>query len=97
MVSISVRVTTGLEQDEPEGSGEVCNIEASTCPEDKCCTDLKCENENKANQVKAKTYSCCELKDSETREEFAKRIAQPEGAECANCPKCGTNKYFIQI
>ena len=28
---------------EMEGSGEVCDVEGSTCPEDKCCRKEICE------------------------------------------------------
>ena len=35
-----------------EGSGEVCDIEASSCPDDKCCSKRKCDEEGK-------TVKCC--------------------------------------
>ena len=28
---------------EEEGSGDVCNVDGSTCPEDKCCRQDACE------------------------------------------------------
>ena len=89
LIGICIVYNKVLAQNEEEGSGEVCNIEASTCPDDKCCTDLSCEKENKKSEVNGAIYKCCELKDGETYDEFAYRRGQPEGAECATCPKCG--------
>ena len=28
-----------------EGSGDVCNVDGSTCPEDKCCREAACQKD----------------------------------------------------
>ena len=38
---------------EIEGSGEVCNVQGSTCPEDNCCRKEICEKHGKG-------ILCCE-------------------------------------
>ena len=58
-----------------EGSGEVCNVEGSTCPPDKCCRDTKCGKDKESEGLK-----CC---DDPTKD------PDRSNPECANCPKCG--------
>ena len=41
-----------------EGSGDVCNVEGSSCPEGKCCRPDKCKKE--ASELK-----CCDDPNSE--------------------------------
>ena len=61
---------------EQEGSGEVCNVEGSTCPDDKCCRDELCGKEKDSEGLK-----CC---DNPTID------PDRSNPQCANCPKCGT-------
>ena len=57
-----------------EGSGEVCNVEGSTCPNDKCCRDTECGKNKDSEGLK-----CC---NDPTRD------PERSNPECANCPKC---------
>ena len=75
---------------QPEGSGEVCNVDGSTCPFDKCCLDTQCG-------VEGGDYNCCE-DPKYPGMEFSKYVVSEEGLrkKCANCPKC-SSKYYRNI
>ena len=62
-----------------EGSGEVCNAEGSTCPDDKCCRPSKCERD-------VPTLKCC---NDPTKE------PDSSNPECSNCPLCGKCYFVI--
>ena len=79
IASNSFRVFAQIDQEGSGESGEVCNLEGSTCPSDKCCTDSMCENEQ---------YRCCDIPNGYNRQTFVQYIAQ-QGSDCASCPKCG--------
>ena len=65
--------TFKLGDNAPAGSGDVCNVDGSTCPQNKCCRDTKCETD-------APELKCC---DDPTIE------PDKSNPECSNCPKCG--------
>ena len=44
--------------EEIEGSGDVCNVDGSTCPDDKCCRQSKCDADSPE-------LHCCESGDSD--------------------------------
>ena len=70
-------IGVSAQTDPIEGSGEVCDIEASSCPDDKCCSKKKCDEEGK-------TVKCCP-----DHVDFAHWIVnegQPLG--CSQCPTC---------
>ena len=68
-----------LNAQDNEGSGEVCNVEGSTCPADKCCKPSKCERD-------APTLKCC----NDPTEE-----PDSSNPECSNCPLCGKCYFVI--
>ena len=58
MLSATMIVTLGIEEileilkssledprDENEGSGDVCNVDGSTCPDEKCCREDICKTD----------------------------------------------------
>ena len=52
-VMVSVHCSRATDK---EGSGEVCNVEGSTCPEDKCCRDAECGKDKDTEGLK-----CCNV------------------------------------
>ena len=73
-----------------EGSGEVCDVEGSTCPEDKCCSDAVCAQEGE-------NYNCCD-DPKHPDMDFSQWVVSEEGQrmKCANCPKCSKDtKYSL--
>ena len=63
-----------------EGSSEVCNVEGSTCPSNKCCRDEICGKEKDSEGLK-----CC-----------GNPTIDPDRSnpQCANCPKCSECSNF---
>lgn len=45
-------------EEEPEGSGDVCQVDGSTCPDEKCCRSETCLKE-------APSLQCCDDPSSE--------------------------------
>ena len=60
-------------QDEPEGSGDVCNVDGPTCPNDKCCRESNCLKDSPE-------LKCCN---------DPSKDPDRSNPECSNCPKCG--------
>lgn len=69
---LSLDLVLAQNNDGDEGSGDVCNVDGSTCPNDKCCRQSKCTTE-------APELKCCD---------DPSKDPDRSNPECSNCPLC---------